>query len=84
MALSTAAVAAAAQVAFMLAGKVLSAVQAVSKAHLAQTRELQLLHQLQGKLHDRSKISKRAQRLHCSYFWNPLQSKEPAIRIKCK
>ena len=53
MALSAAAVTAAAQVAFLLAGKVLAAVRAVSKAHLVKQRELQLLQQLQDTLHDR-------------------------------
>ena len=53
MALSAAAVSSGAQLAFALAGKVLSALQAVSAAHKNRQRELHLLLQLQGKLHDR-------------------------------
>lgn len=53
MALSAAAVSTAAQVAFLLAGKVIDSLRAVFQAHLKRQRELQLLVQLQGKLHDR-------------------------------
>ena len=65
MALSAAAVTAAAQVAFLLAGKVLSAVRAVSKAHLVKQRELQLLQQLQDKLRDRSAVTPARDRIPC-------------------
>ena len=53
MALSAAAVQTAAETAFYLAGKVLTCLQAVSKAYLEKEKEIQLLQQLQGKLHDR-------------------------------
>lgn len=53
MALSAAAVSSALQVALALAGKVLEALRAVSRAHLRRQREVQLVLQLQGKLHDR-------------------------------
>lgn len=53
MALSAAAVQTAAEIACVLAGKVLKALQAVAKAHSQRQRELQLLILLQGKLQDR-------------------------------
>ena len=65
MALSAAAVTAAAQVAFLLAGKVLSAVRAVSKAHLVKQRELQLMQQLQDKLHDRCALTPSPNKTEC-------------------
>ena len=56
MALSAAAVQAAAQVVFNLAGQVLKILQSVSKAHLQRKKELELLQQLQLKLQSRSSI----------------------------
>jgi hypothetical protein len=53
MALSSAAVHAAAELAFLLAGKVFVALQAVSAAHKQRQQELQLVIQLQDKLQDR-------------------------------
>jgi len=62
MALSAAAVYTGAQLAFMLAGKVL--VQAISAAHKNRQRELQLVIQLQGKLHDRCTSSSKPYNSH--------------------
>ena len=53
MALSAAAVQAAAQAVFSLAGQVLNVLQSISKAHLQRQKELELLKQLQTKLQTR-------------------------------
>ena len=63
MALSAAAVQAAAQVVFNLAGQVMKILQSVSKAHLQRKKELELLQQLQLKLQSRSSI-------HLQQPWN--------------